>query len=93
MVRLLEKISGYNYSINTIKNKLADFMCRFLRKTTEMPEVERNLPYRHQVRRITQGSRSGMRINCVLVDMAKDGRKDEIYQKYIEAIKLGRSTS
>ena len=91
MVRLLEKISGYNFFINTIPGKLTDFMSRFPRKACEMPEEERKLPYRHQVRRITQGNRGCMRINCVLVDMARDGRKDEKYQKCIEAIKLGRS--
>ena len=66
-------------------------MSRFPRKTTEMPQVERNLSYRHQVRRITQGNRGGIKINRVLVDMTWDGRKDEKYQKSIEAIKLGRS--
>ena len=62
MVRLIEKISCYNYTIHTIPgavNKLADFMSRFLRKECKMPEVERNVPFSNMVRMITQGSNKG----------------------------------
>ena len=51
-----------------------------------MPEVERNLPFCHQVRRITQGTKGGLRINQIFVNMARDGRKDEKYVKCVEAI-------
>ena len=61
-------------------------------KACKMPEVERNLPFRHQVRRITQGTKGGLRINQILVNMAReDGRKDEKYVKCVEAILKGRS--
>ena len=68
-----------------------DFMSRFPRKECKMPEVEWNLPFPHQVRRITQGTKGGLRINQILVNMARDGRKDEKYVKCVEAILKGRS--
>ena len=97
MVRLLEKISCYNYTIHTIPgdvNKLADFMSRFPRKECTMPEVERNVPFSNMVRRITQGTnKGGLRINQVLVNFARDGQKDIQYQQCIEEIKKGRTPS
>ena len=79
MVRLIEKISCYNYTIHTIPgavDKLADFMSRFPRKECKMPEVERNVPFSNMVRRITQGSnKGGLRINQILVNFARDGQK------------------
>ena len=52
--------------------------------------MERNLPFRHQVRRITQGTKGGLRINQILVNMARDRRKVDKYVKFFEAILKGR---
>ena len=48
-----------------------------------MPEIPRNLPYRGQVRRITPGNGGSIRINWVLVDMARGRRRDPKYQAFI----------
>ena len=95
MVRLIEKISCYNYTIHTIPgsvNKLADFMSRFPRKECRMPEVERNVPFSNMVRWITQGSsRTGLRINQILVNFVCNGQKDNNYIRCIEEIKKRRT--
>ena len=43
------------------------------------------------MRRITQGTKGGLRINQILVNMARDGRKDEKYVKCVKAILKERS--
>ena len=94
MVRLLEKRCSYKYTITTIPgsfNWLADHMSKIPHKHKDMPEAEPNIPYRGQVRWVTQGNRGSIRINRVLMIMACNGRKGKKYQQCIDTIKLGRS--
>ena len=73
MVRLLKKICAYDYTIHTIPGSI-NFMSRFPRKECKIPEMEMNVPFCHQVRRIMQGTKGGLRINQILVNMALYGR-------------------
>ena len=58
----------YNYKITTIPgnhNKVANFLSRFPRRHSEMPDIPRYPPFKGQVRRVTPYKGAGLRINRV----------------------------